>query len=168
LEFGASYRSYWWKRRLFDYRNVDVASKSSEMVDIRISNGRLESYVDEVDIVLISHVFGEITDKTIRARIINVAAQTCRDTGGMVFFDDLDLGRSRHLRLTPGKYFHRQRLGTDLLNELSDGGWTTRILTRSNPNRIKAEHELPFIVCQKALIDPFTAVAANDLLTLPW
>jgi hypothetical protein len=157
LEFGGAARSYWWKRRLFDYHNVDLRINAGETVDAFVYQGQIDRRFDHIDVVIVSHVFGEIGSLATRSRIIAEAARTSKEDGCLILFDDLNLRLPKHVRLRRGDYFHKQRLGSPILEELRQEGWFPTVVERVAPNLMLAEHELPFIWALK------TMTRANNL-----
>src|ERR1700733_649342 len=81
LEFGGAARSYWWKRRRFEYHNVDLKSNASETVDCFIYHGKMDRRFDEIDVAIVSHVFGDILSLATRSRIISEAARATTQNG---------------------------------------------------------------------------------------
>lgn len=161
LEFGGAARAYWWKRRSYEYYNVDLKRNASDTVDGFIHHGRVDRRFEQIDVAVISYVFGEIRNVVTRSRIIAEAARATKEHGCLIIFDDLDLRLTKHRLLSRQQYFHKLRLGRPILEELRNGGWYPTVIEYLQANSMLGETELPFIVAFKS-IDGFKETAFRD------
>jgi hypothetical protein len=149
IEIGGAARSYWWKKRSYEYVNVDLERTASETVDLVINRGCIRRRPNGQDIAIISHVFGEITSCATRLRTAREVAAATNPSGILIVFEDLDLATEEHCILPKGKFFHKLRLGHAILSELQTAGWLPTVIDTVPKNSILGENELPFILASK-------------------
>jgi hypothetical protein len=162
VEIGGAARSYWWKKRLYDYVNVDLDYKRSETVDLVINRGSILRRPKGQDVAIISHVFGEIANCATRVRIAREVASATNQSGILIVFEDFDLATEEHSILPRGKFFHKLRLGHAILSELRSAGWLPTVIDAMPKNSILGESELPFILASKdgMVVDAATVLSS--------
>src|SRR6266576_727150 len=64
IEFGACGRAYGWKKRLFQYWNVDIKDSNSLMIDVTSNQMAEASWLSDCDVALISYVLSMIESRS--------------------------------------------------------------------------------------------------------
>jgi|ERR1700722_2313072 len=151
IEFGERGRAYGWKKRLFQYWNVDIEDSHSGVVDVAASQMMLSSWLNNCDAALISYVLSMIESRPERVRLMRQFHAVTKSSGRLVLFDDFRFGSAGHVKLVAESFFHRLRFGRDVLREVEDAGWNPVIVEDYVDDRRLASLEMPFVLACKGV-----------------
>jgi hypothetical protein len=167
LEIGGAARSHWWKKSHYGYANADLKCKVNETVDLTVNRGRICRRPKDLDVAIISHVFGEILSCATRLRMAKEASEATKESGILILFEDIDLGTVEHRKLGNREFFHKMRLGNSILLELRCAGWRPTVIEKLPKNSILGESELPFILASKGELSIDVIALLSNLADVP-
>lgn len=72
-----------------------------------------------------------------------------KSSGRLLLFDDFGLASPTHVKLPADVFFHKLRLGSDILKEVEDAGWNPVVVNDYVDGRRLVSLELPFVVASK-------------------
>jgi hypothetical protein len=149
IEFGGSRRTYGWKKRLFQYWNVDIEESNSDVIDVPAKQMMLASWLNHCDVGLISYVLSMIESRSDRVNLMQQFHEKTNSSGRLVLFDDFSFVCERHVKLAAGSFFHRLRFGRDILKEIEDAGWNPFVVEDYVDDRRLMSLEVPFVLASK-------------------
>jgi len=133
-------------RAVYDYVNADTTEEHAR-VDAPIDNGRLPLPDASRDAVILSHVLSSIPERSIRTRLLSELRRVVVNGGRLLMFDDTEFSVHSHRTLRSGAYFHVQRLGRAVLEELVETGWAYQVVTNcAVATELGAAREMPYVM----------------------
>jgi hypothetical protein len=153
LEVGCSRASYWWKRRLYDFRNADVRWGYPATRDLTIDGGIVARAPASGSVAILSYVLSVVEDRSVRVRILRELYRLTIDAGRLILFDDVVPSAGAHKRVEADQYFHGLRLGSPLIEEMREAGWRPVIIELPTASRTLAELETPFMLAAKSQLE---------------
>jgi hypothetical protein len=149
IEFGESGRTYRWKKEHYHYWNVDLEDSSSGVVDVPSHQMACTPWLRDFDAALISYVLSMIESRSERISVMRQFQKITRSSGRLLLFDDFTLASPAHVKLPADAFFHKLRLGSDILKEVEDAGWNPVVVNNYVDDRRLVSLELPFVVASK-------------------
>lgn len=142
-----------WQPKLlleFLYRNADVSEKHNP--DYKVRRCEILGPRTDFHVAVLSFVLSAIPSESDRITLLSQLRNCTLPDGSLILFDDFEPEREEHTELVENTFFHRVRLGRQLLNELYAAGWQRHTLITSvdGPKEIKAESAAPYIISRKS------------------
>jgi hypothetical protein len=149
IEVGEPGRAYLWKKRVFDYCNVEVDGSTSWFADVYLSQLDNITWRGEFDAVLLSYVLSVIASRKERVRLMMQLHSLTKDSARLLLFDDFAMQSQHHQRLSSELFFHELRLGRPVVEEINEAGWQPNVVREWSDDRILSSVEMPFVLASK-------------------
>lgn len=144
LEVGGTKRFSDRLKKKFDYTNLDIVDGTH--VDFLLVNGKVPLQSFKADVLIISYVLCMIESSVNRIELLSELRRLSNDSATLILFEDLNLERDTNMRIYNDQSLHLMRFGQELLMELKEAGWITRI--RSISSSIPDYYENQYLECK--------------------